>query len=285
MRTKLHVYKVRPDSAAHKIQRQKIAQVMSAGAKAMIAAITPAQAIATQVLDGKEILLNTQRLFRHGWQTEIGFLFDWHEEPNNGKDVFGYWLEPSTQMVIERLNRLECGYCLHQYVKPGDFHQLPTQHTGRYCKRCLGDEHLKNDLLPLIELQTMDKQRIINAVTDPELFRLYNERQEQERQLRFDRMKLSELAKLREVKDARDIEYKGKVHLLDLGIDVSAVSYINGSFMFTNGLTREQAAGINQTLKNASFAYPFELHTMENVRTPGGSFKQRLTAWIDSYNE
>ncbi len=279
MKTKLNFYRLNARDA-EPLEKK----LYKLGLVPMKSPILPGQAMAAEILNGKEILLNTERLFRNAWQTEAGYFFDWQRWEDK-KQIAGIWLEPTNQMGIERCNRFECGYCLYQYKDIADILFLPAGHMGKYCKRCLGDHHLKTDLLPLLRLQPMNAARTIDAQTDPELLRLYTERQEQERQLRFERMKLAELTKLNAEKLASDIEYKGKTHLLNLGIELTGIECVNGVFKFTLGLSRERAQEINSKLKEASFAYPYELQTLENVRATDGTFKQRLTRLIDSFNE
>jgi hypothetical protein len=104
---------------------------------------------------GATIELETDFLFYNQWNTVAGTfgsangwrVFDWAEDafPNHRRENIkrGHWLEQTEEMKEIRRKTLKCGYC-------GAFH--PHDSGKVFCDRCLDNEYLKSENLPLLRL-------------------------------------------------------------------------------------------------------------------------------------
>ena len=212
-------------------------------------------------LDGQEIELETKQIFDNQWNTTKGLrVFDWSEPIlDNRYYKIGMWLEQTEEMDVIRRNAYQCGYC----GKVSDVSDV-------YCRKCLDNEHLTGDYLPLLLLvPAKDRWSAKRPDVIPEwLISAWKDAQDlgkisrEEEHKSINRQRVAALVPEAEKKAAQliadaKIEAKGKTWLLDRGLNI-----LDNVIFYTH--TQKFGFGWRTSMKDnppdlTDFPFPYEM--------------------------
>ncbi len=218
-----------------------------------------------------EVEFDLSYLFDDQWNTvgrdgKSGYrVFDWvgHIRPRNRSIKRGHWLEVTEEMVDARQQTFACGYCgkLYGSVHPDHLTAVDDPIGRKFCKKCLGSRHLKEDDLRLLRLRAVSvKSGRRENLTDEEndwLLPRYISAQT-ERKAKADASALAACLKRAEEAHAlATMEYEGKKLLIESGINIDNVIFYSHrpefKFGWRSPLSPSVAAAMRDKLEAIGF--------------------------------
>lgn len=208
------------------------------------------------------LTLETEHLFDNQWNSaEAGRVFDWYEGINfeNRLLKFGHYLEITPEMEAVRLNTLACGYTGQQF--PAD-----CGLTFNTTERGLASFGLKESELRLLRLlpiwpEGVERKELTAEERDYLLPLYVAARMKGEEKKRAEQRAEVEAEHKRDCARA-EIEYQGKLWLLDRGMSLENVIFYNHTERFNFGWRTaygpKAAGAMVDALKGFPFAYDIQ---------------------------
>ena len=226
--------------------------------------VAVATTYALGVLDGRDILLDTDYLFSDQWNVirPAARLFDWFEAAWPNQDIKeGYWLEQTDDMRNARRVRHTCGYCGYQV-------DVFTPTETMWCDQCLDGEHLQEEDLPLLRLRSVaaTRSRDDECPAPAWLAEQYRARQRAARDVRLREMKDVKLAKCRQGLQDAQMEYDGFEWLVEHDLPFDDIIFYPHTQTFRWGwgkpIPQAKADKIKARLEADAFPFKYEITTL-----------------------
>ncbi|MFM9972918.1 MAG: hypothetical protein ACKVQK_31465 [Burkholderiales bacterium] len=195
--------------------------------------------------ENRVIELETKHLFNNQWNTKDGLrVFDWIQSIVPNKRIkIGHYLIVNDEMREIRQNAFSCGYCGAQYY--GEHNE------NKFCYKCLGGEHLKENDIYLLRLQSVadgrnNRAKLTQAESDV-IMPLYIENQISATSERIKKANERKRKQILSDFESAEIEKDGFLWMLDKNINIEDVIYYKHKNTFCVGWHGE---GISENIKN-----------------------------------
>lgn len=229
-------------------------------------------------LDGVTLDLEDKFLFNNQWNTapleegKNGYrVFDWALDycPDNPHLKRGHWLEQTDEMKAAREDRMKCGYCGHQESRTT---------APAFCPHCIDSEYLKAGDLYMTRMRPIMNDKS-PPLTDEEaaiLVPKWREAQIHGSTARgiacLKKARESCEADYRKAISRAETEYRGKMWLMDHGINTANAIFYNhtGRWCFgwrDNGLDAELVSTLLDVI--SEFPFPYDIKCADGRKLSG----------------
>jgi hypothetical protein len=203
------------------------------------------------------LTLETEHLFENQWNSaEAGRVFDWYEgiNFNNRLLKFGHYLEITPEMEAVRHNTVACGYTGHQFPAEG----APVFNVT---ERGLASYGLKESELHMLRLLPIWPENQKRAPLTPEereyLLPLYVKAREKVNAAAREKQRAEVEAEYKRDSARAEMEYNGKIWLLDRGLSLENVIFYNHTERFSFGWRTPYGPTAALSIADALQGFPF----------------------------